>query len=100
MSDTHRFFVAASDAVCEQVRAGLDAAWGHPTADGQTLTCFQPAAELPHDASGRPMLAVDVPFLEYEAVAAMLPDLLASGAVWEITREQFRETAVRDSVLP
>lgn len=99
MSDTHRFFVAASDAVCEQIRATLDAAWGHP--DGQTITCFMPAALLPHDAEGRPMLVVDAPFVEYEAVAAMLPDLLASGAVWEITREQFREMAVRtDNLVP
>lgn len=99
MSDTHRFFVAASDGVCEQVRATLDAAWGHP--NEQTLTCFPPASELPHDAAGRPMLAVDLPFLEYPAAAAMLPDLLASGAVWEITREQFRAMAVpSDSLLP
>lgn len=99
MSDTHRFFVAASDAVCEQVRAALDAAWWHP--NEQTLTCFPPASELPHDAADRPMLAVDLPFLDYAAAAVMLPDLLASGSVWEITREQFREMAVRaDSLLP
>lgn len=87
MSDTHRFFVAASDAVCEQIRSTLDAAWGHPSE--QTETCFLPATKLPHDANGRPMLSVDSAFCEYEAASAMLPELLAGGAVWEITREQF-----------
>lgn len=88
MSDTHRFFVAVNDAVCEQIRATLDAAWGHP--NQQTETCFLPASKLPHDLSGRPMLSVDVAFCEYEAAAALLPSLLESGSVWEVTREQYR----------
>lgn len=99
MSDTHRFFVAASDAICEQVRGTLDAAWGHP--NDQAETCFLPASKLPHDASGRPLLAVDAPFCEYEAVQAMLPQLLASGAVQELTRSQYKTAAVRpDNLRP
>lgn len=92
MMNTHRFFVCQSDAVCEQIRATLDAAWGHP--NEHTQTCFLPAAMLEHDRSGRPMLIVDSAFCEYEAVAAMLPGLLAGGAVWEITRDQYREAAM------
>jgi hypothetical protein len=96
MSDTHRFFVAESHALCEQVRLSLDAAWGHPTPDGKTATCFAPADRLPHDADGRPMLAVDNAFCEYEAVAAVLPSLLAAGSVWEITRAEYLDAAVSD----
>lgn len=92
MSDTHRFFVAASDAACEQVRGALNAAWGLP--DGKTETCFLPASKLPHDAQGRPMLAVDAPFCDLPAVADVLPGVIDSGAVWEITRQQY------DAALP
>lgn len=99
MTDTHRFFVAVSDAVCEQIRATLDAAWGHP--DGQTMTCFLPAWRLPHDAEGRPMLAVNREFVEFEAAAALLPDVLASGVVWEIDRATYLSSWVRaDDLLP
>ena len=94
MTDTHRFFVAQSDAVCEEVRLTLDAAWGHPTADGKTQTCFAPAGRLPHDSEGRPMLAVDNEFCEYAAVAEMLPGLLAAGVVWEISRGEYLANAV------
>lgn len=101
MSDTHRFFSAASDSICEQIRASLDAAWGHPSADGQTVTCFMPADRLPHDDSGRPLLAVDSPFCDYEAVATMLPGLIASGAVSEMTRAQYVAAIVRpDNARP
>ena len=87
MSDTHRFFVAANNAVCEQIRTTLNAAWGLPNED--TQTCFLPAAQLPHDQQGRPMLAVDAPFCDLPAVADVLPGAINSGAVWEITREQY-----------
>lgn len=76
-----RFF-RSTDAVLEQVRAALDAAWGLP-ANGQTTTLLE-AAKSPHDSSGRVLLAVRAEFCQYDAVAAMLPDLLASGAVEEI----------------
>lgn len=89
MNDTHRFFVAASDAVCEQIRAQLDAAWGHPTPDGKTVTCFLPVSALPHDSQGRPMLCVDAAFCDYQEVAALLPTLIANQTVVEVTREQY-----------
>lgn len=83
-----RYF-RATESVYEQARAALDAAWGHPTADGRTFTCIEPAATAPRDANGRIVLAVDNEFCQYEAAAAMLPQLLASGAVEEITAEQY-----------
>ena len=83
-----RYF-RSSDAIYEQVRLSLDAAWGHGPGTG-TLTCFEPAATAPHDPQGRVLLAVHAEFCEYEAVASMLPQLLASGAVEEIDDATYR----------
>jgi hypothetical protein len=80
-----RYFRTADATLYEQVRLGLDAAWGHvpPT------TCIDPAAVAPHDALGRILLAVRPEFCEYEAAAAMLPQLIASGAVEEIAEAEY-----------
>lgn len=79
------FFRITDDTVYEQVRLGLDAAWGHtpPT------TCVDPAAVAPRDADGNILLAVRAEFVSFDAVAAMLPQLLASGAVEEITEAEY-----------
>lgn len=77
-----RFFRTASAELYESIRLQLDAAWGHP--DEQTETCIDPAAVAPRDQQGRIMLAVDADFCQYDEVAAILPELLASGAVEEI----------------
>ena len=77
-----RFF-RSPPAVYEQVRATLDAAWGHPSENG-TKTCIEPESTAPRDAQGRVLLAVNDEFCQYDAVAAMLPQLLASGTVEEI----------------
>lgn len=85
----NRYFRIASDAIYEQVRMGLDAAWGHlpPT------TCVDPAAVAPRDSQGRILLAVRPEFLAFDAVAAMLPQLLASGAVEEIDASEYQPVA-------
>jgi hypothetical protein len=85
---SQRYFRTADEAMYEQVRIGLDAAWGHP--NGNTLTCIDPAAVAPRDAQGRILLAVKPEFTEFPAAAAMLPDLLASGQVVEITEAEYR----------
>jgi hypothetical protein len=85
-----RYFRISPDAAYEAVRLQLDAAWGHPTPDGSTVTCVDPAAVAPHDAQGRVLLAVLPEFCEYEAVAAMLPQLFASGVVEEITEAAYQ----------
>jgi hypothetical protein len=79
-----RFFRTASDSVYEQARLTLDAAWGHPTADGKAITCIDPAAIAPRDAQGRIVLAVREEFCTYSVAVDLLPQLLASGAVEEI----------------
>lgn len=84
-----RYFRTSDAALYESIRLQLDAAWGHPTPDGKTLTCIDPVAVAPRDGQGRVLLAVNDEFCEYEAVAAVLPGLLASGAVAEITEAQY-----------
>jgi len=85
-----RFFRTADAALYESIRSQLDAAWGHPTADGKTLTCFDPAAVAPRDSSGRLLLAVHDEFPTWEPAATLLPQLLASGAVEEISEAAYR----------
>lgn len=85
-----RFFRTGNEALYEQVRLTLDAAWGHPTPDGRTLTCFDPAAVAPRDAQGRILLALRPQFVTYEPAASMLPQLLASGAVEEIDANEYQ----------
>lgn len=77
-----RYF-RSSDAVYEQVRATLDAAWGKPNAQGSE-TCIQPASTAPHDSAGRVVLAVHDEFCTYTVAVDLLPQLLESGAVSEI----------------
>lgn len=86
-----RFFrCLAGDAAYEQARLALDAAWGHPTPSGLTTTCFEPAVTAPRDRQGRVVLSVQNEFAEFPAAAQLLPQLLASGAVEEISEAEYR----------
>lgn len=80
----------------ESIRLQLDAAWGHPTPDGQTITCFDPAAVAPRDAAGRLLLAVNDEFVTWEPAATLLPQLLASGAVEEIDAAEYQPVAAAE----
>ena len=84
-----RFFVAATDAVYEQARLTLDAAWGLPNDKG-TETCIAPISLAPRDAAGRPMVAVSDEWCEWEPADTLLPQLLESGAVEEITEAAYK----------
>lgn len=85
---SQRFF--RSDAAnYESIRQTLDKAWGLPNGAG-TATCIQPAATGPKDSEGRVVLAVDAAFCGYTVAVDLLPQLLASGAVVEITEDQYR----------
>jgi len=88
-----RYF-RSDEATYEAVRAQLDTAWGHPNAFA--ATCIEPAATAPHDASSMVVLAVNEEFCGYPAVAAVLPGLLASGAVQEITADEYRASVAPD----
>ena len=84
-----RFFRAATDAVYEQARLTLDAAWRLPNDKG-TETCIAPIALAPRDAAGRPMVAVSNEWCEWEPADTLLPQLLASGAVAEISEAEYK----------
>lgn len=94
---SQRFF-RSDAATYEAVRLQLDAAWGHP--NNVAETCIEPVATAPRDAGGMVVLAVQGDFCEWPAVAAMLPQLLASGVVQEITREQYEEAATSRRRMP
>jgi hypothetical protein len=83
---TQRFFRTSDAALYESIRLQLDAAWGLAE---HGCTCITPADVAPRDADARVVLAVDAEFAEYEAVAAILPGLLASGAVEEIDQATY-----------
>jgi len=79
------FFRVTDDITYEQVRLGLDAAWGH----SPPTTCVDPAAVAPRDTDGNILLAVRPEFVSFDAVAEMLPGLLASGAVEQIAEAEY-----------
>ena len=89
-----RYFRTADDALYESVRLGLDAAWGHPSLDGRTVTCIDPAAVAPRDAQGRIVLAVNNEFCLYSVVVDLLPQLLAGGGVEEVDDMAYRAAFV------
>lgn len=93
-----RYF-RASSAVYEQIRQTLDAAWGYPDTTRKTETCMRPASELPRDQQRRIYVAMPSEFCEYEAVAAVLPNLIQSGAVDEISEQEYR-SVVRQPATP
>jgi hypothetical protein len=85
-----RCFRTANESLYESIRLQLDAAWGHPNPQTKTITCFDPAAVAPRDKQGRLLLAVNDAFTEMEPAATLLPQLIASGAVEEITEAEYQ----------
>jgi len=81
----------------ESVRKALDAAWGHPTADGRTVTCFAPSDVAVRDSSNRIMLAIHPEFAAYEPAATMLPSLVSEGYVEQIDEVDYMAAVPRDA---
>ena len=75
--------------ICSQ----LDAAYGYPNSDTKTERALPLASGLPADGQGRVYLAVDAAYCDYILPGQMLPDLLASGAVEELTEAQYLAVA-------
>jgi hypothetical protein len=84
---TYRYF-SGTETVYEQVRANLNEAWGLPNDKG-TATCFLPSADCWRDDNGNCLLCVLSEWCEYPEVQAVLPTLLASGAVQEIGETKY-----------
>jgi hypothetical protein len=85
-----RFFRTADETLYESIRLQLDSAWGHPTPDEKTLTCFDPASVAQRDSVGRLLLAVNYEFCTWEPASTLIPQLIASGAVEEITQAEYQ----------
>jgi len=79
-----RYF-RSTPAVYAAVCAQLDAAYGYPNAETKTLRALPPISELPADSQGRVYLAIAAAYCAYILPAELLPQLLASSAVEEIT---------------
>lgn len=88
-----RYF-RANVAVYESIGSQLDAAYGYPNAETKTLRALPLANELPTDQDGMVYLAISSEYCDYILPSKLLPQLLASGAVEEITEEAYR------SILP
>ena len=82
----------STPAVYEAIRSQLDAAWGYPNAETKTETAIPPAGELPIDSQGRVYLAISSEYCGYILPSEMLPQLLASGAVEEISEAEYFAT--------
>lgn len=77
--------------------AQLDAAYGYPNESTKTDRTLPLASALPTDSSGMVYLAVQQWFCEYILPSEMLPQLLAVGAVSEITAEEYSKVAASQS---
>jgi hypothetical protein len=84
-----RYFRSAQETY-EQIRIALDDAWGLPDQTTVTETCLPPAEQATKDTQGRCIVAVPDAFCSFTVAVDLLPDLLASGAVTEITEAEYR----------
>lgn len=85
MNRYFRSTVSVYNDICYQ----LDAAYGYPNADTKTQRTLPLSDTLPADDQGRVYLAVSSAYCDYILPGEMLPDLLASGDVQEVTAEQY-----------
>jgi hypothetical protein len=72
----------------------LDAAYGYPNSATKTERALPPVSDLPSDENGTVYLAVDAAYCDYNLPSELLPQLIASGAVEEITEAEY-QTATR-----
>lgn len=83
-----RYF-RSTPAVYSDICAQLDAAYGYPNADTKTLRTLPPAENLPADDEGRVYLSISAAYCEFNLPSELLPQLIASGLVEEITAAQY-----------
>lgn len=88
-----RYF-RATPAVYADICAQLDAAYGYPNDETKTLRALPLAARLPADDQGRVYLSLSEAECGYDLPSVLLPQLIASGMVDEITAQEY------SSVLP
>ena len=86
----NRYF-RSTDAVLNAIRQQLDDAWGYPDETSKTTTVLPPPEKCRHDALGKVYLFVAADMCEWPPVNELLPPLLASGQVEELTKEQYQQ---------
>jgi len=82
-----RYF-RATPAVYADICAQLDAAYGYPNAETKTLRTLPLAADLPTDAEGLVYLMISAEYCDFILPGQLLPELLASGSVEEVTKAE------------
>lgn len=83
-----RYF-RSTPAVYADICAQLDAAYGYPNAETKTERTLPLVGDLPTDSQGRIYIAVSAAYCDFILPGQMLPELLASGAVEELTAAQY-----------
>lgn len=84
-----RYFVA-TPAVYNDICVQLDLAYGYPNEATKTQRTLPLPNELPSDNQSRVYLCISSEYCDYNLPSEMLPQLLASGAVTEITEAEYR----------
>ena len=84
-----RYF-RSTPAVYGSICVQLDSAYGYPNAETKTERALPLAATLPADSQGRVYLAISAEYCDYILPSQMLPELLASGAVEEVSEAAYR----------
>lgn len=83
-----RYFRSTAEvyaSICSQ----LDAAYGYPDADTKTMRALPLASDLASDSAGLLYLAISGEYCDYVLPSQLLPQLLASGAVEEISEAEY-----------
>ena len=83
-----RYFRAMPD-IYAVVGSQLDAAYGYPNDATKTKRALPLATDLPTDSQGRVYLAVDATYCEFVLPSEMLPQLIGSGAIEEISQAAY-----------
>ena len=84
-----RYF-RSTPAVYGSICTQLDAAYGYPNAETKTERALPLVADLPADDQARVYLAISAAYCDFNLPAEMLPQLLASGAVEEVSEAEYR----------
>lgn len=76
------------------MRAMLDSLFGFPSSNA--ITCIEPSETAPNDFQGNVVVALNETFCENSSAIQLIETLIASGDVWEITEQMYRESVSVD----
>ena len=93
-------YFRASPAVYASICNALDAEYGYPNIATRTERALPLQADLPSDSSGRVYLAVPQEHVSYQLPSELLPPLLASGAVEEVTQADYEALLPQPQPIP